>query len=91
MSHLPAKVKRTGQRQLSISLGETQARYLEIMRVESGLRSWGQVVRMLISDSMVNRHKNNVTVSDLYRVDRSAVERQLGHPIKMLGPQGGRK
>ena len=77
--------------QLSISLGETQARYLETMRVESGLRSWGQVVRMLIADAMVNRHKNNVTVSDLYRVDRSAVERQLGHPIKMLSPQGGRK
>lgn len=54
---LPAKVKRTGQRQLSITLCETQARYLETMRVESGLRSWGQVVRMLIADAMVNRHK----------------------------------
>lgn len=54
---LPAKVKRTGMRQLSISLGEAHAEELERMRVESGLRSWGQVVRMLIADAMVRRHK----------------------------------
>ena len=26
------------------------------------------------------------TIQDIYRVDRSAVERQLGHPIKTLAP-----
>lgn len=48
---LPAKVKGTGVRQLSVSLGETQSRQLEEMRVRSGLRSWGQVIRMLIADA----------------------------------------
>jgi len=54
-SKLPAKVKRTGMRQLSISLGEAQAKELERIRVDSGLRSWGQVIRMLIADAMVRR------------------------------------
>lgn len=57
MKKLPAKVNRTGMHQLSISLGETQAKELERMRVESGLRSWNQVIRMLIADAMVKRAK----------------------------------
>jgi hypothetical protein len=32
--------------------------------------------------------KNKITVDDIYRVDRSAVERQLGHPIRTLSPEG---
>ena len=35
---------------------------------------------------MTERGKRAVTVEDIYRVDRSAVERQLGHPIKTLAP-----
>lgn len=30
--------------------------------------------------------KRKITVDDIYRVDRSAVERQLGHPIRTLSP-----
>jgi hypothetical protein len=57
MKALPAKVKRTGMRQLCVSLGEAQAKELERIRVESGLRSWNQVIRMLIADAMVRRAK----------------------------------
>jgi metal-responsive CopG/Arc/MetJ family transcriptional regulator len=57
MRALPAKVRRTGMRQLSISLGEAQAKELERIRVDRGLRSWGQVIRMLIADAMVKRVK----------------------------------
>lgn len=31
-----------------------------------------------------------ISVKDIYRVDRSAVERQLGHPIKTLSAHGPR-
>jgi hypothetical protein len=32
-----------------------------------------------------------VTVKDIYRVDRSAVERQLGHTIRTLAPWPDKK
>lgn len=58
MRKLPAKVKRTGQHQLSISLSQMHAKELERMRVELGLRSWNQVVGWLITESMVRRLKS---------------------------------
>ena len=48
MTTLPAKAKRTGVRQLSISFGDDTARLLEAYRATWGLRSWGAVIRHLI-------------------------------------------
>ena len=48
---LPARVKRTGRRQLCISLGDETAQRLERYRQSWGLRSWAQVVRRLLEDS----------------------------------------
>lgn len=47
--NLPAKVKRTGMRQIVVSLGDAQARQLEELRLKGGYRSWGQVIRTLIA------------------------------------------
>ena len=60
-NNLPVKVKRTGMHQLCISLPEQLAKELERTRIESGLRSWSQVIRMLIADAMVKRHKRDFT------------------------------
>lgn len=50
MCKLPAKVKRTGVRQLTICLTEEDARLLETYRAQHGMRSWGAVVRQLIGN-----------------------------------------
>lgn len=46
--NLPAKVKRTGVRQLTISLDDGAAQTLEAYRTQHGMRSWGAVIRHLI-------------------------------------------
>lgn len=54
---------------------------------EAFMREWP--VTVVRSKADVDAHVaalRAVTVDDLYRVDRSAVERQLGHPIKALAP-----
>jgi hypothetical protein len=46
---LPAKVKRTGMRQLVVSIGDVQAEQLEELRVKRGERSWAQTIRNMIA------------------------------------------
>lgn len=78
-------------RRLVVDLGETQAEQLEELRVKRGDRSWAQTIRNMIAWE-ANAHSRPITVEDIYRVDRSAVERQLGHPIKTLAPwEAGKK
>lgn len=51
-SAMPAVVARTGKRQLSVELSGADCAFLETYRVERGLRSWGAVVRSLITEAI---------------------------------------
>lgn len=84
----PAKVRRTGKSQLSVTLDDADCEFLEAYRAEYGLRSWGAAVRRLTVEAIATELKSQspITVHDIYAVDRSAVERQLGCPIKTLAP-----
>lgn len=44
----PAKVRRTGVRQLSVSLSESDCKMLKRIRRRYTLRSWGEAIRVLI-------------------------------------------
>lgn len=48
---IPAKVARTGKRQLSITLSDDEANHLEEIRARESARSWAEVVRLLIARS----------------------------------------
>jgi hypothetical protein len=52
---LPARVPRTGRRQLSISLSDRTAEDLEVLRSAFSDRSWGDTVRRLIAAEIERR------------------------------------
>jgi len=58
---LPAVVARTGKRQLSVELSDADCEFLEAYRVERGLRSWGAVVRALITEAIAEGLKDERT------------------------------
>lgn len=45
---LPARMPRTGRRQLTVTLTDEEAEALERVRVREAARSWGEVIRLLI-------------------------------------------
>jgi hypothetical protein len=52
---LPAIVKRTGKRQLSISLEEQDFERVEAYRRARGLRSWNEAIQALIRAGLLER------------------------------------
>lgn len=62
-NELPAKVTRTGVRQLTVCMSDDLARRLELYRRSHGLRSWGATIRHLLylaGDGNEPRHSDAV-------------------------------